>query len=401
MELGWILILAGIAILAFLHFSGRSRGSRSIGRGASQASLQDDALLQNPDESGSGADPYAAPTSYKPANTQASAYTPEQQGGPTTSHPGMHHDHLNPSGGYDPHTAGYPADYVNDPLMSVPEQDAVNSAAGHAAHQQSPTAGIAPGVANDSHLGFDMDPADMQRPADVVPNAGPADYPAAATANAMNTTVNTQTGGTADSTHGMRNHPPADAEIAATRPVSGFSSFLANLSGGILGKRRGDGSSGFDPLAANNGLPANGAEPMVITLHVVAPEGQIIHGPRLQSLFEQRGYHYGEMNIFHSLNQGNIVFSVAKIVEPGTFDINNPASFETPGITLILQLPAPVAANVAFDVLVSEASEMARALGCNLLDSGHSTLSRQTIQHLSDSVQQFMHRQRVAESVPS
>jgi len=134
---------------------------------------------------------------------------------------------------------------------------------------------------------------------------------------------------------------------------------------------------------------SNGVEPFLITLHVVAPDGQIIHGPRLQALFEQRGYHFGEMNIFHSLNQGNIVFSIAKMVEPGTFDLNDPASFETPGISMILQLPAPVAANVAFEVLISEAEELASVLGCSILDGDFSTLS------------QFMHRQRLAETVPS
>lgn len=396
MELGWILILAGIAILAFLHFSGRSRGNRSMGQAASQSTLQEDTLLQSSSDTGPNADPYAAPmtNAANAANAAAEDYSSAHQGVPhnvqpasqsrqpgvaPAVHPGVHHDHLNPSDGYDPHTAGYPADYINDPLMSPQDLSHGENPLNHGAQAQQPVRGSN----NDS---FDMEPDDMQRPAD----AHQSGYPNQSPANqvAMNDALQTQ--------------PPANAEISATRQASGFSSFLANLSGGILGKRRVDEAGGFDPLAADGGMhPSNGAEPMVITLHVVAPEGQIIHGPRLQSLFEQRGYHYGEMNIFHSLNQGNIVFSVAKIVEPGTFDINNPASFETPGITLILQLPAPVAANVAFDVLVSEASEMARALGCNLLDSGHSTLSRQTIQHLSDSVQQFMHRQRVAESVPS
>ena len=416
MELGWILILAGIAILVFLHFSGRSRGNRSsLGQAASESTLQEDSLSQNPSHdrftanpaadsaANPAADPYAAPIT----NTTAEGYQPAQQGmphsvspnsqapqqsAPQATHPGVHHDHLNPSGGYDPHTAGYPVDYVNDPLMSAPAQGANENATSHASRAQQPPAG---GVPGDATMGFDIEPGDMQRPADaglqgsIPDHAEQPEYPAHAPVMSDSAQTRAQT------------QAPAHAELAPTRSATGFSSFLANLSGGILGKRR-DATGSFDPLQTEGGMhPSKGAEPMVITLHVVAPEGQIIHGPRLQSLFEQRGYHYGEMNIFHSLNQGNIVFSVAKIVEPGTFDINNPASFETPGITLILQLPAPVAANVAFDVLVSEASEMAKALGCNLLDSGHSTLSRQTIQHLSDSVQQFMHRQRVAESVPS
>lgn len=384
MELGWVLILAGIVILAFLHFSGRSRNNDSMGQNVSQSVLN---TGDSPADF-TATDPYTAPMSD--ADAAAGSVSADNTAAYPT-HPGVQHDHMNPSSGYDPHTAGYPADYVNDPLMTPEPQPATNTAQpggvpGHAA----------PG--NDT-MGFDMDPGDMQRPADAPMQTQDmsgqlpqGQIPPSADASQVQLQAPSQA-------PGQLQQSQADYQQGSGQN-SGFSTFLANLSGGLIGKRRGNQSNGS---SAGDGqlYPSNGAEPMVITLHVVAPDGQIIHGPRLQALFEQRGYHYGEMNIFHSLNQGNIVFSVAKMVEPGTFDINNPSSFETPGITLILQLPAPVAANVAFDVLVNEASEMATALGCNLLDSGYSTLSRQTIQHLQDSVSQFMHRQRVAESVPS
>ena len=82
----------------------------------------------------------------------------------------------------------------------------------------------------------------------------------------------------------------------------------------------------------------------IVTLHVVAPEGQLMNGAHLLEQFEQRGYHYGDMNIFHSMNEGKTVFSIAKLVVPGTFDVNDVDSFQTPGISLILQLPGPVPA---------------------------------------------------------
>lgn len=420
MELRWILVLAGVGILAFLYFSGRPRKARPVNRGA-QAPLQN---AENPgnlpvdggyhdggyqDHQGyssnqvpnDGANPAGGQQGYNNGSNQAGAGGMHVPPG----HPGLQHDHRHPppvsqaQGGPESapmHTtqghyqgealAGSNTDpLMNDSYSEAGVQDSGYIApqnAGHAHAEATAEYAHSRGSVQDAPgMGFDIDPGDMQRPADMVGQVQHAAPPAQA--------------GYAEPPTGN----PHAGYPDGVKPASGFSSLLSTLSGGILGKDRSGGASGY---AEAGGLhPEQGTESMIITLHVVAPDGQVIHGPRLQALFEQRGYHYGEMNIFHSLNQGSIVFSVAKMLEPGTFDINNPGSFETPGISLILQLPAPVASDVAFDVLISEATEMANALGCNILDAGHSTLSRQTIQHLRDSVHQFMHRQRLAETVPS
>lgn len=139
----------------------------------------------------------------------------------------------------------------------------------------------------------------------------------------------------------------------------------------------------------------------IVTLHIVAQNNQYLDGSRLLEVFEQRGYHFGDLNIFHSLHEGNTVFSVAKMVKPGYFDIDDVASFDTPGISLILQLPGPVPADVSFEVLVSEAMEMAAELGGTVLDAERSSLSKQTVQHMREGIYEFMHRQKYFGSVPS
>lgn len=139
----------------------------------------------------------------------------------------------------------------------------------------------------------------------------------------------------------------------------------------------------------------------IVTLHVVAAPNSELSGEDLLSVFERRGYHYGDMNIFHSMHEGETVFSVAKMIEPGYFDINDLQSFQTPGITLILQLPGPVPADVAFAVLVSEAYEMAEELQGTVLDEQHSTLTKQTVQHLREGIYEYMHRQKYFGTVSS
>lgn len=185
---------------------------------------------------------------------------------------------------------------------------------------------------------------------------------------------------------------------------SGFSSFTQKFEafGELLSPRRRklvaqsepadlDEQTGDDPKYANK----------IVTLHVVAPPDSLLAGDHLLDVFERRGYHYGDMNIFHSMHEGTTVFSVAKMIEPGFFDINDMDSFQTPGITMILQLPGPVPADVAFEVLVSEAYEMARELGGAVLDEQHSTLTKQTVQHLREGIYEYMHRQKYFGTVPS
>ncbi len=157
-----------------------------------------------------------------------------------------------------------------------------------------------------------------------------------------------------------------------------------------------------EPADLHEDSPADPAHATkIITLHVVAGPNGVLPGEHLLDIFERRGYHYGEMNIFHSMHNGETVFSIAKMVEPGFFDVNNLESFETPGITLILQLPGPVPADVAFEVLVSEAFEMGNELGATVLDAHRSTLTKQTVQHMREGIYEYMHRQKYFGSLPS
>ena len=189
-----------------------------------------------------------------------------------------------------------------------------------------------------------------------------------------------------------------------TAPAAGFSSFSQKLeafSEMLSPKRRKlvaesepadlDEQTADDPKYAQK----------IVTLHVVAAPNTVLSGDDLLSVFERRGYHFGDMNIFHSMHEGETVFSVAKMIEPGYFDINDLESFQTPGITLILQLPGPVPADVAFAVLVSEAYEIAEELNATVLDEQHSTLTKQTVQHLKEGIYEYMHRQKYFGTVSS
>ena len=140
--------------------------------------------------------------------------------------------------------------------------------------------------------------------------------------------------------------------------------------------------------------PAGPAPTKVVTLHVVSPDGAWFDGALIAETFEARGYAFGEMDIFHSMHRGRIVFSIAKMVEPGRFDPDDLDSFATPGLVMILQLPGPVPGDAAFEVLLAEAHELAARLDARVLDGERSTLSKQSAQHTRDGIREFMHRRK-------
>ncbi len=181
---------------------------------------------------------------------------------------------------------------------------------------------------------------------------------------------------------------------------TGFGSISSKIEaiGSKLDPRR---RARVDAVAVDTEKESHQYASKIVSLHVVAPEGQLMNGAHLLEQFEQRGYHFGDMNIFHSMHEGQTVFSIAKLVMPGTFDVKDVDSFQTPGISLILQLPGPVAADVAFEVLLSEAHELADAMGATVLDADRSTLSKQTVQHMREGIYEYMHRQKYFSSVPS
>lgn len=131
------------------------------------------------------------------------------------------------------------------------------------------------------------------------------------------------------------------------------------------------------------------------SVFVVAAGGERLVGSRLQALFARHGLQHGEMGIFHLHDaEGHIQFSVANLVEPGTFDPATMDTLSTPGVALFLRLPGPPSAEIALDRMIRIARSMADELDARVLDQQQSTLTRQTEQHLRDQMRAWDHRHR-------
>ncbi|MFC0322880.1 cell division protein ZipA [Gallibacterium melopsittaci] len=111
----------------------------------------------------------------------------------------------------------------------------------------------------------------------------------------------------------------------------------------------------------------NNKKPDFIMLYVVAPENRQFYGTHINEVLEDLGFIFGEYNIYHrhlDVNMVNspVIFSVANMVQPGTFDPNNFDNFATIGLTLFMRLPSPGNDIVNFRMLCCAAETLAEKL---------------------------------------
>lgn len=131
----------------------------------------------------------------------------------------------------------------------------------------------------------------------------------------------------------------------------------------------------------------------VIVVNVMAGEGYVFAGGDLLQVLITSGLKFGEMNIFHqrldSDNKGPVVFSVANILNPGTFDLNSMEEFTTLGISLFLALPAPTNNLEAFEQMLDVAQQICEALDGELRDDNRNIMTAQTIEHYRQRIRDF------------
>lgn len=159
-------------------------------------------------------------------------------------------------------------------------------------------------------------------------------------------------------------------------------------------------SSVEQPAKTASRAPASPPEEKLVVLYLVAPPQQVFAGAEVGAALQEAGLRYADdMHIYHRYpngsDAGTPVFGAANLVEPGTLEIEALAETGTPGLTLFLQLPGPLRPLQAFDLFATTAQQLADRLGGELRDKSRSALSRQTLEHLRDDIQQYERRQRL------
>lgn len=117
---------------------------------------------------------------------------------------------------------------------------------------------------------------------------------------------------------------------------------------------------------------------------------QKIEGAKLQEVLAAELLNHGKYDIFHREHgDGQAIFSVASMVEPGTFDLEKMSETLYPGVTLFAQLPGPVPGMHALNELVACARRLHQSLGGVLQDDRGVPLTVHRIERMRQEVRDF------------
>lgn len=142
------------------------------------------------------------------------------------------------------------------------------------------------------------------------------------------------------------------------------------------------------------------AEPEeVLIINVMAKKGELFIGEALMEVLVEQHIKFGDMDIFHrhtgENGDGPIIFSIANMVVPGTFNLASMDTFTTPGISLFLSLPVEAESLAAFNTMAETARAIADALGGELKDENRSVMTKQTIEHARQKVMEFERKRQL------
>lgn len=140
--------------------------------------------------------------------------------------------------------------------------------------------------------------------------------------------------------------------------------------------------------------------PQVIILSVVMPTNQQMFGAALLPSLLTLGLKYGEMNIFHrhedNAGNGKVTFSLANILNPGTFDLDSMENFATKGVSLFMTLPNAGDSFAVFEQMLNAAKQLAQEFNAQVLDDKRNILTKQSEQHYFNMIREFDRKRRIS-----
>ncbi|WP_432467408.1 cell division protein ZipA [Agarivorans sp. Z349TD_8] len=135
----------------------------------------------------------------------------------------------------------------------------------------------------------------------------------------------------------------------------------------------------------------------VFILNIMAQSGRYLKGPALLASLDKIGLRYGDMDIFHrhldNRGSGPIIFSLANMLNPGTFDLDKIEQLETRGVTLFMTVPCKGEPTKNFALMHNAATSLAKDLDAIILDDQRNPLTRQTVNHYEQRVREYERKQ--------
>ena len=150
------------------------------------------------------------------------------------------------------------------------------------------------------------------------------------------------------------------------------------------------------PDAPEHGRLPRGANTHVFILYVVAQAEEGFSGTDILETLLACDLRFGDMDFFHrherASGRGPIEFSVANMMKPGVFDIDNMEPLQTRGLMFFVTLPGPTDMLKAFDYMYETVKVVAKSLGGDIQDETRSVITRQSLEHMRQQIRELERR---------
>lgn len=146
-------------------------------------------------------------------------------------------------------------------------------------------------------------------------------------------------------------------------------------------------------------LPKQLLNAEIIYLMVLAPKECPHTGYELLQSLLAAGLRYGPMNIFHRFEdangRGKILFSVASIEEPGTFEINKMGAYSGKGLMMFLRFSSGKDLSTVFEIMLETAKQLVEDLGGQIFDDEKQILNNDKIEKMRKKIADFEQKQLI------
>ena len=192
--------------------------------------------------------------------------------------------------------------------------------------------------------------------------------------------------------HGEQAGSPSDSPATEQEVIQQELEDIGNL---IAEERDLNDGSGEVEAVQLESTPVRGPavpEPdMIVSIYLKARVNRLISGVQLLEATTKAGLRFGDMNIFHRIQEGDdqSVFSLANLVSPGNFDPDGWNLFETPGVSLFLSLPGPLGGLDAWDAMLATGQRLAELLHADLLDDAQRPVTRQRVAEIREQLREY------------
>lgn len=145
---------------------------------------------------------------------------------------------------------------------------------------------------------------------------------------------------------------------------------------------------------SNEKTPTPDAEVELFIFNIAAKDDQRLGGHELLQFFLTSGFRYGEMNIFHrhehSDGTGEILFSIANMMAPGTFDLDTIEQFNSPGISFFFTAPNnKISVNKSFDMMLRAVEQVAEEFNCDVLNESREKFTQEDFLAYRERLQKY------------